>query len=759
MSEQIRVIQPNNSINRWEPQNFGNEIMSVLRFMDRNNNFIQLNGLPSETGNQIIQETTNILSLCGNPQSDSYNETGLVLGYVQSGKTLSFTSLAAMARDNDYQLIIVIAGTSTPLSVQTTERLKKDLRLNERTDRRWTLIPNPKTNDHKNTISSALEQWSDPICPKNTCRTILLTVMKNSAHLRNVYRILQGLDLRNVPTLIIDDEGDQASMNVNARRAANEGVAITEVQASTIYRRITEIRTLLSNHTFLQYTATPQAPLFINIMDRLSPNFVKLLTPGQDYTGGRAFFIENPQLVLTIPTEDIESDQNLLESCPQSLIRALRLFFLGVAVGIQRDERGNRTMMIHPSRTTGQHNEYKHWVDIIVHSWGRLLASSGTDLDRVQLLEEFRRDYEDLDFTVENLPDYESIVNDQFLLRAIRYTQRIEVNTRVNDGQSRKTPSIPWNDNYSFILIGGQALDRGFTVEGLTVTYMPRNLGTGNVDTVLQRARFFGYKRHYLGFCRIFLGETTISAYRHIIEHEEAVRHKLEDFNINDKHLNDFERSVVLHEMLHLTRRNIIFNDLERDRFGNNKWFRIDAPHDTIDLIEQNRNFLFNFVQKNNNLFNNNTHSDGRISDPRHLTAVLPLSNCLEELLNRLRFTRESESFSYTTLRSILTSEVENNPNSECLVYLMGVTDVSNWTPRIRNLTNKDEVKQLFQGPSQPTYPGDIEMKDSNRLTIQVHLLNISSDDVQIHNEVPSLAIWMPTTFETHIISQPTNQL
>jgi hypothetical protein len=415
-------------------------------------------------------------------------------------------------------------------------------------------------------------------------------------------------------------------------------------------------------------------------------------------------------------------------------------------------------MMIHPSRTTGQHNEYKHWVDTIVHSWGRLLALSDVDLDKIQLLEEFRQDYEGLNFTVENLPDYETIVNEQFLLRAIRYTQRIEVNTRVNDGQSRKTPSIPWNDNYSFILIGGQALDRGFTVEGLTVTYMPRNLGTGNVDTVLQRARFFGYKRHYLGFCRIFLGETTINAYRHIIEHEEDVRHKLNDFNINDEHLNDFDRTVVLHEMLHLTRRNIIFNDLERDRFGNNKWFRIDAPHDTTDLIEQNRNFLFHFVQKNNNLFNNNIYSDGRVSDPRHLTAVLPLSECLEQLLNRLRFTRESESFSYTTLRSILTSELESNPNSECLVYLMGVTDTHNWTPRTRNLTNKDEVKQLFQGPSLPTYLGDIEMKDSNRLTIQVHLLNISNNDVQIHQEVPSLAIWMPLTFETHIISQPTNR-
>ena len=70
-----------------------------------------------------------------------------------------------------------------------------------------------------------------------------------------------------------------------------------------------------------------------------------------------------------------------------------------------------------------------------------------------------------------------------------------EINTRGN----RRTPQINWGQSYSWILVGGQAMDRGFTVEGLTVTYMPRNLGIGNADTVQQRARFFGYKRAFLG--------------------------------------------------------------------------------------------------------------------------------------------------------------------------------------------------------------------------------------------------------------------
>jgi hypothetical protein len=752
MSEQIRIMQSNNRLSSWEPLNFGNEVLGLLQFMNRNNNLVQQNGMPTDVGNQIIQETTNILSLCGSPQIDSYNETGLVLGYVQSGKTLSFTTLSAMARDNDYQLIIVIAGTSTPLSVQTTERLKRDLRLNERTDRRWTLIPNPKTNDHRNTIRLALEQWSDPICPRNTCRTLLITVMKNGKNLQNLYRALQSLELNAVPTLIIDDEGDQASLNTNARRAANDGRPLTEVQASTIYRRISEIRSLLPHHTFLQYTATPQAPLFINIMDRLSPNFIKLLTPGDDYTGGKTFFIDNPRLVIPIPEGDIESDENILDSAPDSLKKALRIFFLGTAVGLLQNLGGNRTMMIHPSRTTGQHNEYKHWVDNIVHSWNRLLAMPKTDPDIIQLLEEFRLDYEDLRITVHNLPDFDIFTNDSYLLRAIRYTQRIEVNARGG-----RTPEIPWGDNYSFILIGGQALDRGFTVEGLTVTYMPRNLGTGNVDTVLQRARFFGYKRKYLGFCRIFLGQTTIDAYRHIIRHEEDVRARLLDFDVDNRHLNQLDRVAVLHEMLNLTRRNVIFNDLERDRFGINKWFRIYAPHDTPELIEQNRIAVFEFLQAHKTSFSNNVDVNDKTVDQRHLMAVLTLRECLQNLLNQLRFTRESESLTYTTLRSLLTDEVENNSNAECLIYLMRANDIDNWVAGERTLTNKDVIEP-FQGPAMPTYHGDIQMRDNNRLTIQVHLLNLKEDGNIIYNNVPTLAIWIPSTLETHIIRQPTNQ-
>ena len=84
-----------------------------------------------------------------------------------------------------------------------------------------------------------------------------------------------------------------------------------------------------------------------------------------------------------------------------------------------------------------------------------------------------------------------------------------------------KTESPDWKD-YSYILVAGQALDRGFTVEGLTVSYMPRGTGVGNADTIQQRARWFGYKEDYLGYCRVYLSVEGEAAYQAYVEHEDT---------------------------------------------------------------------------------------------------------------------------------------------------------------------------------------------------------------------------------------------
>ena len=757
MTETIE-IQEQSQNGQWKPF-VGEETMELLKAKG----FINADGSLNESGDRVLNEAYKVMQACGNPNEVAISETGIVIGYVQSGKTLSFTTLTALARDNSYQLVIVIAGTTTPLVNQSTERLRSDLRLNQRYDWKWTLLKNPSQLEDGDLIEMYLQQWADRDFPDDRCRTVLITVMKNGHHLGNLTSILTGLSLEGVPTLIIDDEGDQASLNTRARWASRAGIDIedlTENQVSTIYRRINRLRLIFPHHTFLQYTATPQANLFINIMDRLSPNFIKLLTPGDEYTGGTEFFGENSHLIKEIPISQIPTNQSPLSGPPESLLYALKIFYLGVVVGTQLEQfrhpgQRNRSMLVHPSRLRDDHNTFYGWINQIKGSWERLLSGPDND-EKTELLNEFREAYNDLHLTVgDELPSFDQLIN-RDLAHAIAFTPIVEVNSRRGT-----TPQINWQDNYSWILVGGQSMDRGFTVEGLTITYMPRNIGVGNVDTVQQRARFFGYKRSYLNYCRVYLDPMTIDAYQEIIEHEEHVRSQLEEFDLNNRHLNDFVRETVLNRMLRLTRANILYDDLDRDRFEG--WFTINAPHDMDSLIDQNRETLFDFLGEREEYFSESEGHPDRTSEQKHLAARFTISDCLEHLLNKLKFTRDSDSASYSSLRGILQSHIEEKPEEECLIYLMSARSLMDWTRRIRRLRN-DEIQQLFQG-KQPTratqqyefgevYPGDREIKDENMLTIQVHLLNIRDED---YTDVPTLAIWIPDHISKDIIRKASN--
>ena len=755
MSEVIE-IQDNAPNGQWNPF-VGDETNELLR---SNSKLVDGNRNLNEAGQRVLDETYRIMQVCGNSNTPTNSETGIVIGYVQSGKTLSFTTLAALARDNNYQIVIVIAGTSTSLFNQSTNRLRRELRLDTRFDRKWTLIPNPSEIEHQETIQTVLAQWADPNFQNERCRTLLLTVMKQKDHLFNIAEIFDELNLNRVPTLIIDDEGDQASLNTLARRAARQGIDIedlTESDVSTIYRRITRLKGLFTHHTFVQYTATPQANLFINIVDRLSPNFIKLLTPGTEYTGGVDFFRQEAHLVEEIPLTDLPAPNHPLHEPPESLIAAMRVFFLGVVAGEILQDQRNRSMLVHPSRLQGDHNQFTEWVRGICNSWRRILT--GNDVaEKNLLIADFREAYNDLRRTIPNILPFQR-VTDFNLVHAIQYTPIVEVNARRGS-----TPQINWQDSYSWILVGGQSMDRGFTVEGLTVTYMPRNVGVGNVDTIQQRARFFGYKRSFLGYCRVFLDQVTIDAYNAIIEHEENVREQLEEFDINNMLLNNWNRETVLDTMLNLTRANILYDNLDRDTFGD-EWFRINAPHDTEEFIDTNRTNLFEFLTPIQNSFAVDEGHDSRTQDQRHFVARIRLQDCLRNLLNKLKFTRESDSASYSSLRGIFRRYLAEHPNEECLIYLMSARSLNDWTRRTRRLTRNDEIQQLFQG-KQPTkdtaqfrigdvYPGDSEIKNENLVSIQIHLLNLRDTD---YTSVPTLAIWIPEHIGTDIIRQPENR-
>lgn len=708
--------------NLWAPI-MGPETLALLEHL----------GIPPESKDMLREEAVSVLAKCLSPKAATSPQTGLVIGYVQSGKTMSFTTVAALAQDNGYQMIIVVTGTSVNLFKQSTQRLWSDLRLPGQ-DRRWKPFTSEMlTVSEKRSIESALQRWRDPTVPTEERQTILITVMKNRTHLEDLIRLLSELNLHDVPALIIDDEADQAGLNS----------LIRQNDESATYRRLVRLRACVPHHSFLQYTATPQALLLINLIDVLSPSFAEVLTTGSTYTGGREFFEQNLHLVRVIPEEDIPSEENELSSPPESLLRAMRVFFLGVAVGMKHPSTPrNRSMMVHPSFQTLPHADYFHWVDQVMRRWNKTLAEDESEPDRQDLVAEFQEAYDDLAHTVDDLPSYQELI--KLLPRAIRETVPTEVNARPKRGR-RKTPQVNWERDYAHIVVGGQALDRGVTIEGLIVTYMPRGRGVGNADTIQQRARWFGYKADYLGFCRVYLADDTLRAYRSYIDHEEDVRYRLRDYSKDGKSLREWRRAFILSSDLRPTRHCVVGLDYMRGNFAN-KWFEPHAPHYSSEAVNENRTTVEQFLSR---LHLVPDDGDSRRQEyQRHLLASsVFLREACEQLLVQLRMASPSDSSRFNGLLVQIGCYLENHSDALCTVYLMSQGKI-----RERSVDENDEMLNLSQGAYPDTkgevYPGDMKIRAAQGLTIQIHNLRIGrgkgeNREVMADN-VPAIAVWMP---------------
>jgi hypothetical protein len=729
--EIVEIATPSASESHWQPI-VGQETLDLLEHLK----------LPEQSRERLCEEAVDILARCLAPNESSGQETGLVVGYVQSGKTMSFTTVAALARDNEFAVVIVIAGTSVPLLEQSTRRLEADLRINTRQDRAWLHVSSDVINkpSNKTGLKNTVAEWHDMAVPAEERRTILVTAMKHHGHLRKVIKALQGLDLNGLPVLLIDDEADQASLNA----------LVLKNDESTTYRRIKELRSVFPHHTYLQYTATPQAPLLINIIDTLSPRFAEVLTPGPEYAGGIHFFAENPGLIEIIPDDELPNAGT--GEPPESLLAAMRLFLVGVASGLILDKgKGNRSMMVHPSQRTSGHSEYHSWVQQIWESWKMLLDPSSDDEDRKELLEDFRAAHADLAKTAEDLPPFEEIVS--VLHRAVRKTMIEEINAA-----SGPTPKIPWRDHYGWILVGGQGMDRGFTVEGLTVTYMPRSIGIGNADTVQQRARFFGYKRKYLGFCRVFLERATFEAYDRYVQHEEDVRRRLIEHRTTGAPLSAWKRQFFLDGALQPTRKSVLDIAFAR-AFGESEWYWMRIPHESDDAIASNRGVVGQFVADHS--FATSPGSPDRTKYQVHQYATMPLRVALEDLLTKLQVAHTADSSQFTLLQLLISEHVTKIPDAQCVVYLM-----SSGEPRERSLNSKGEITNLFQGayPSKAKgdvkvgdiYPGDREIATAHACTvIQIHRLEIKGDSGKIvASDVPTVAVHVPASASANLLVQ-----
>ena len=716
-SEFVEILGRNTEA-QWQPI-VGRETTDLL-------NHLEIQDASKKT---LIEEANRILSRCVPPRTTSHGSNiGLVIGYVQSGKTMSFTTVAALARDNGYRIVIVITGISTILTEQSTRRLKNDLRLESRIDRKWHFFVHPRR-DAFHAIRDTLADWEDPNVPNELCQTVLITTMKHHTHLRHITSLLRMLDLSGVPTLIIDDEGDQASLNALVNRDGE----------STTYRRILELRRQIPHRSYLQYTATPQAPLLINIIDLLSPEFAEVLVPGGDYTGGEEFFINRRDLLVRIPEHDRFRWNNPPTEPPNSLIDAMRIFFVGAAAGMVLDfEAGNRTMLVHPSHRTTSHGEFVQWARNVKNLWVQILSLDLGDPDRNELLEEFKIAYNNLSQTVHDLPPFEKIAPQ--LPRSIRKTDVLEVNAT-----SGRTPTVDWNSRYAHILVGGQAMDRGFTVEGLTVTYMPRGIGIGNADTIQQRARFLGYKRDYLGYCRLFLDAASRDAYTQYVEHEASIREELIQFQRTGRSLFEWRRQFLMPNRLRPTRLNVIDIQYTQGQISN-AWYIPKAPHYTEEVGHSNRQVVDKLLA-NLSLTPDAGNPDRTTMQKHMVNDDVKLQFVHEQLLVRYKINSPNDTQRYTGLLLQVRDYLEDYPDETCSIYQMSCRgDI--WTTRRRSLNENGEIVNLMQGPHPNRqgriYPGDRGIGDQDRLIIQIHRLDLEWEEADIAKDILNIAIWMP---------------
>lgn len=492
--------------------------------------------LPPNVISRLDSLSDEILDYCGNPDvGGSWSRRGMIMGHVQSGKTTNYTALICKAADAGYRIVILLAGLTNSLRAQTQQRLdetfigrKSIFRpdivddglsiLNYATQRRVPFYGTTRDRDFNRSIA---QNYGVTIASTNE-PTIFIT-KKHKGTLENLRDWIRDQNLGErvpEPVLLIDDEADNASINTSRDPA----------RSTAINRVIREILQLFHRSSYVGYTATPFANIFIEpnsddemLGDELFPrNFIKALDPPTNYVGAYRLFDEDGDLRdRTVRVIDDYADSLPLVQpaarkyefpiggIPRSLKEAVRVYLLTVAIRYLRgDDKKHCSMMINVSRF----NDVQFSVEGEVYAYLQRIKDSvavnararggPTDPRILALRRDFGKEFSDTGFSADEVLSV--------LHKAISPVRIVTVNMRggkLDYEQNRR-------NGLRVIAIGGLALSRGLTLEGLTVSYIIRNASAS--DTLMQMARWFGYRDGYEDICRLYLPEASFDHYDQI---------------------------------------------------------------------------------------------------------------------------------------------------------------------------------------------------------------------------------------------------
>jgi len=475
----------------------------------------------------IDDDTDVIMNNIENPSINLFERYGMVVGHVQSGKTANYTGLICKAADSGYKFIVVIAGGINNLRNQTQKRLnesfigktgKQKVGVGRGNIDR-TKLPHSLTTIDSDFDLATAKRLSSTLNFENISSPIILVIKKHTKTLSNVKQWLESQynNKINHSMLLIDDESDYASVNTKE-----------EEDPATINKKIRALLGLFNKSVYVAYTATPYANIFIDHKaeneeygkDLFPKDFIYALDSPTNYFGARAVFLDEKETHLVkindylddIPRKHKKDYE--LASLPKSLKDALRLFCLNIAIRHLRGQGDkHNSMLIHATRFTNVHKNIGLLVDTYKTKISREISNYGKlpePQNKSNLINDFYETYNKHLTSVEFR--WDEIV--------IKVCDTIESVVVREVHQASKIP-LEYRDDFvtNAIVIGGTSLSRGYTLEGLNVSYFLRN--TIFYDTLMQMGRWFGYRTGYQDLCKIYLPETIADNFSEIIEATE----------------------------------------------------------------------------------------------------------------------------------------------------------------------------------------------------------------------------------------------
>ena len=418
-----------------------------------------------------------------------YKIKGLVIGQVQSGKTANIESIVCRAVDYGYRMVIILSGRTNDLRYQTQKRFDVEVIENSylSKENHWVKLTT-EFKDYDSGSTYGID--TNPEKPK------IAIIKKNVSVLKKILKDINKLGIENHPTLIIDDECDDASIDTNYGKPDTDPTATNQ-----------KIRSLINSFNkvvYIGFSATPFANVFIDInqQEDLYPNdFIYLLEAPKDYTGSKALE-ENKEKIFINVKEENQADEFFLGSLKDSIYS----FIISCAICKNLDiDLKNYSMLIHPSRLKIEHSSYKDEVEKIVN----YIKSYE---ERPNIFPDIEEKFKEI--FVSTFSEDTDKPFDFYLQDIMSFIKKIDVQTINSDTSDRSFLNYDESGKV-YILIGGNILSRGLTVDGLLTSFFTRDAKKPNYDTLIQMQRWCGFRKEYLKFTRIY---TTPKIKQHLFD-------------------------------------------------------------------------------------------------------------------------------------------------------------------------------------------------------------------------------------------------